>query len=794
MRRPNTQWIHLFTAAATLGTSASFALAGGWVEYVNQTSTRLVAAPGLGASDPEEKDLAYDDFDQDGDIDLIVVRKQPFTTPTGKRNVLFMNEGGVLVDRTIEFATSATDGGQGFLDITNDRDVAIADFDNDGWLDFVTCPALNQSLPKTISHPRIYMNRGNDDNGNWLGFRYEEPRIPQLPTAPNGCGIAAGDVTGDGFADIYLVNYNSSQGDRLLINNGSGFFADETLARMTPQMIASGFGTSGAILDMNGDGVNDVIKSENGPFKASYNKLSQVGIFDKHETVSGGAHYGMSAGDLNNDGKVDVVLGDDGSDRYLINTGPGPDGMANFLSSTFSFQSGGDDGFGNNSRIVDLNNDGFNDVLIADVDVDIGGCSRRLHLYRNLGNVPNVTLQDQGTGGIPASELTGTHDVAVFDLDGDGWKDLIIGRCAGLKVWMAVPPVGLVVNYPSGLPGFVAPNLPTTFAVGLTAFGGGTVVEGSGLLHYILPSGTEQTAPLTLNGGTLEATLPGVPCTESISWWVSAQISPGNGTFTDPPTAPLTTYTSLSAVGTEVTLREEFEEGPAGWTVTNHASLTGGAWELADPVATLAGGVLASPEDDATSDTGTMCFITQNGVVGGAANASDVDFGPTVLTSPVIDLEGQDGFVTFAAWFFCDDFNAIGADGLTIELSNDDGATWSFVHRIESTNSTWQAQAFRVSDYVEPTATVRVQFSTSDPNNNSITEAGIDNFQIESILCGAACPADFTSDGAVDAADLAVLLGVWGTKGAPGITGDLTGDGFVDGADLAALLGAWGGC
>src|SRR5690606_31413607 len=177
--------------------------------YVNETSTRLVAENGLGINDPEEKDFAYDDLDKDGDIDLIVVRKQPFTTPNGKRNVLFMNEGGVLVDRTVEYATLSDDGSQGFLDLTNDRDVTIADFNGDGWLDFVTCPALNQSLPKTISHPRIYINLGNDENGNWLGFRYEESRIPQMPQAPNGCGIAAGDVTGDGFPDIYIVDYLS---------------------------------------------------------------------------------------------------------------------------------------------------------------------------------------------------------------------------------------------------------------------------------------------------------------------------------------------------------------------------------------------------------------------------------------------------------------------------------------------------------------------------------------------------------------------------------------------------------
>ncbi len=54
------------------------------------------------------------------------------------------------------------------------------------------------------------------------------------------------------------------------------------------------------------------------------------------------------------------------------------------------------------------------------------------------------------------------------------------------------------------------------------------------------------------------------------------------------------------------------------------------------------------------------------------------------------------------------------------------------------------------------------------------------------------CEADLSDDGTVDAADLAQLLGAWGSN--PGHPADLTGDGSVDAADLALLLGAWGSC
>ena len=111
-----------------------------WPVYADETATRLIADPSVGVSDVEEKDYAWGDVDQDGDVDLVVVRKQAFNTPGRFRNVLFMNEGiaeghginGVLVDRTSQYATDATDGGQGFLDLTADRDVALVDVNDDG--------------------------------------------------------------------------------------------------------------------------------------------------------------------------------------------------------------------------------------------------------------------------------------------------------------------------------------------------------------------------------------------------------------------------------------------------------------------------------------------------------------------------------------------------------------------------------------------------------------------------------------------------------------------------------------
>lgn len=412
--------------------------AGDWVTFNDVSATKIVTDEGaedpVGLTDPFEKDLISGDVDRDGDLDLVVVRKVRFSNPGGKSNVLFLNENGTMVDHTASLAPD-------FLDLTDDRDVILVDVDGDGWLDIVTATTFSDQ-------PRVTMNLGEDTNGTWLGFDWDplDNRIPPFSPGPKFCAVVAGDIDGDNDQDLFFVDYSNTLEDRLLINDGFGFFTDETLDRMTAEMSESAFGTDAQIVDMNGDGALDIVKlstlgGDPNSVRILYNAGGEnIGTFDFMQHAYTGSPYMMEVADLNNDDLADIYVVDDGQDSYLLNTGNDGQGHAIFNTHLVT-GSPVSESFGGNVKLEDLDKNGFRDVVLADVDTDFQFCDRQPVALRNLGDSPDVTLTDPLGGLQPSWMPEGTFDFEVADFNGDGWLDLWAGTCNGNRLFFAPAPI-----------------------------------------------------------------------------------------------------------------------------------------------------------------------------------------------------------------------------------------------------------------------------------------------------------------------------------------------------------------
>lgn len=402
-----------------------------WIEFNDVSDTQISIDSELGLNDTFEKDLFAADLDNDGDADLIIVRKVRFSTPGGKPNVLVMNENGTMVDRTAALAP-------GFLDDTDDRDVIAVDVNNDGWLDVITATTFAEL-------PRVYMNLG-ELNGVWQGLSYnaEDNRILPFIVPPQFCAIAAGDVNGDKFVDLFFVDYANNLEDRLLINNGSGFFVDETATRMTAAMSESVFGTSAEIYDINNDGFKDLIKvSSSGSKPPSGSTPPQVriiyndgtGNFTSMITYSKLKPYMMNLIDVNKDGKKDIFVVSDDQDKLMLNTGNNVNNYALFDISDLT-NSPNTENFGGNTFTSDVNRDGYDDMFVADVDTDIAGCDRFMTVLKNNNG---ASLTDPFNGASRPWLTQGTFDIAIADFNNDGFDDIWSGTCTGNKLFLQIP-------------------------------------------------------------------------------------------------------------------------------------------------------------------------------------------------------------------------------------------------------------------------------------------------------------------------------------------------------------------
>lgn len=293
-----------------------------------------------------------------------------------------------------------------------------------------------------------------------------------------------------------------------------------------------------------------------------------------------------------------------------------------------------------------------------------------------------------------------------------------------------------VVQVVGGAPASVPADLP--YAVDLrTVPVSGSADPSSGVLFSSVDNGPWQQSPLLHVGGDdFRGVLPPAPCLGSIRWYVTFVPNGGGAPLLTPSAAPAISFETEALT----TVFEDDFESDTGWTVSNDAALTDGAWERGVPVG---GGDRGDPATDA--DGSGQCYLTDN-----VDGNSDVDGGATSLVSPAFDLSGYAvARMVWSYWYTNDSGSNPGTDVWVTEISDDDGASWTTVQSTTASTTAWTTMSIDVGSFVALTSQVRIRFTASDPAPGAVVEAGLDAFRVDACeianveLLPAACTGAF---------------------------------------------------
>lgn len=389
------------------------------------------------------------DFDNDGDLDLVVVQGGAVpgaasATGAAPTSRLFRNDP-VPGERTRRFTDVTSRSGLGVSGYG--MGATAADYDNDGWIDlYVTYLGPN----------RLFHNNGD-------GTYSDRTAATRTGDSRWSTGATFFDYDRDGWLDLFVVNYVSFSRDMkracyaptsardycnpsvyppagvsLFHNNGNGTFTDVSARAGLGRAPGRGLGVIAA--DMNGDGWPDLYVANDGDANQLWLNQGGNGTFTDDALLAGVAlnrtgqaqgSMGVDLGDTDGDGDEDLFVTnlDNEGNTFYRNQGRGLFEDRTVEAGLFTL---GSTGFG--TRLFDYDNDGWLDVVVANgavrhlpAQVQAGDpypLKQRSQLFHNDGGgrFSEVTTQ----AGAAFTPLRVARGLAAGDIDNDGATDLVV--------------------------------------------------------------------------------------------------------------------------------------------------------------------------------------------------------------------------------------------------------------------------------------------------------------------------------------------------------------------------------
>ncbi|MGF2410952.1 FG-GAP-like repeat-containing protein [Ferruginibacter sp.] len=278
---------------------------------------------------------------------------------------------------------------------------ALSDMDGDGKLDLLR--AATGSLGLAIAK--------NTSTTGVISFTSDAYTVtPNLPT-----GLATGDLDGDGKPDVVCFNdnagtittfMNTTVGSTISLSTGVNYFTGIGSAANPTDIF---------INDLDGDGKPDVMVANSSNTIAVFKNISTPGniiLANRIDfPVSGGSVTGITAMDMNSDGKPELIASVEGNGNFAaVFKNTSLPGVISFDVRQSYFTGVDPKGI----RVSDIDGDNKLDILTANMH------SNTVSVFRNLSAGSNITFttkQDFATGFFPAG-------LTVCDFDGDSKPDI----------------------------------------------------------------------------------------------------------------------------------------------------------------------------------------------------------------------------------------------------------------------------------------------------------------------------------------------------------------------------------
>jgi hypothetical protein len=284
---------------------------------------------------PTPNDIAIGDFNSDGNFDLAFANhdKKYITVLLGN------GKGRFIESHNSPFPVNVTPHVHG---------ISVGDFNGDTLLDLVTdnwaddqFEILYGDPTNLFKVPGSFYNTGDhpyqrlraaDVNGDGIEDvvttnidgnnvsvllcdghgHFKDAKGSPFPCGDAPFGLSIGDINGDGEQDLAIINSPASTGGNssginglsLLLGNGTGRFKmlkdSPFKAGNIPNRIATG--------DVNGDGINDIVVSDNGSDKIYVYLMDKTGVASQKAVMVGNHPKGIAIVDVNGDSKADILV------------------------------------------------------------------------------------------------------------------------------------------------------------------------------------------------------------------------------------------------------------------------------------------------------------------------------------------------------------------------------------------------------------------------------------------------------------------------------------------------------